>query len=307
MGDVRENFRVVYVAGYGRSGSTLVDAILGNHPDVFGSGELRSLFMRYPEEGVNCSCGIPLGECSFWHEVMDRIFSAIPDLDCSQAATVTRNNESMTGDRQNRKKYVALWSETFRAISAVSGNSVIVDSSKSDRVTRYRLQHFADEPDFGLKVIHLVRDPRAVMYSALRGNNRRIESGAQSKSAKARDFGGMLRVLLSWKMANGYVEDLNGKKQTLSIDRFRYEDLARSPEETFATLGDFLEIDLTEILSRIREEKEFDTGHGITGNRMRRKGPIKIKYDDEWQQKLPWRGRLYSQLVRGEMARYGYA
>ena len=35
---------VLYIAGYGRSGSTVLDMLLGTHPRIIGGGELTHLF-----------------------------------------------------------------------------------------------------------------------------------------------------------------------------------------------------------------------------------------------------------------------
>ena len=34
--------KIIYVAGYGRSGSTLLDMMLASHPAVFGAGEMST-------------------------------------------------------------------------------------------------------------------------------------------------------------------------------------------------------------------------------------------------------------------------
>ena len=302
-----ENPQLIYIAGHGRSGSTLLDVLLGNLPHVFGTGELRSLFRRFPEEGVHCSCCTPLSQCSFWRSVLDKVFRACPDMDCSKAAALTRQTESITGNRRKTDAYIRLWRATFQAIREVSGKPVIVDSSKSDRATRYRVQLFARRLLCPVKVVHLVRDPRAVMWSAHRGNNRLLEKGSRPESANARDPGGMFRALLGWYLANQFVERLPRRNPSLELELIRYEDLVCDPDHTFTSLGTFLGMDLGDLLGAIRKGEAFDTGHGVTGNRMQRNGPIRVKLDDEWRRKLPKRGRISSWIARPLMKRYGYS
>ena len=38
---------IIYIAGYGRSGSTVLDIMLGDHPRIFSGGELTYLFDDY--------------------------------------------------------------------------------------------------------------------------------------------------------------------------------------------------------------------------------------------------------------------
>lgn len=47
---------IVYIAGTGRSGSTLLDMLLSSHPLAFGAGELSAVFVEWAEGGL-CTCG----------------------------------------------------------------------------------------------------------------------------------------------------------------------------------------------------------------------------------------------------------
>ena len=68
---------VVYIVGYGRSGSTILDIILGQHADIFSAGELRNLTTRAWQGNEYCSCQSSLQSCPFWSEVMALWFSDI--------------------------------------------------------------------------------------------------------------------------------------------------------------------------------------------------------------------------------------
>ena len=39
---------IIYIAGIGHSGSTLLDVLLGSHPDICGVGEIGRLFLPRP-------------------------------------------------------------------------------------------------------------------------------------------------------------------------------------------------------------------------------------------------------------------
>ena len=52
--------KIAYVAGYGRSGSTLLERILAAAPRTIGAGEVRNLlWLDDPEH--RCACGERLG------------------------------------------------------------------------------------------------------------------------------------------------------------------------------------------------------------------------------------------------------
>jgi hypothetical protein len=294
------DLEVVYVAGYGRSGSTLLDALLGNHPDVFGGGELTWLFQR-TLDGCDCSCGVTLSECSLWREVFKRVFSSMPGFDLKKAAAVTVRTETLTRWRRRDPQYGTLWAATFRAIAEASGRRMVVDSSKSCRLSHHRLRRLQVTTGLPVKALHLVRDPRAVMWSAQRGSNRRLEEGRP-----ARPLGGMARCLLSWIYANSSVElQLRGSGSPDFL-RLRYEDLAGAPEETLDEVGRFLGLDIADVVSRIRAGQTLDAGHGVAGNRMRRSGAIVLRVDKEWQSSLPRTARSLAWVARPFLRAYGY-
>ena len=64
-GDGNERLRVVYISGWGRSGTTILDRLLGQLPGFFSVGELRSLWDCDPSTRL-CSCGHAIAECPVW-------------------------------------------------------------------------------------------------------------------------------------------------------------------------------------------------------------------------------------------------
>ena len=206
---------VVYVAGYGRSGSTLLDAVLGNHAGIFGGGELTWLYQQCAAHG-RCSCGAGLTDCHIWRSVVDRVLRTTRLHACAQAALLTRKTELLRGGGRASEDYVRLWRETFQAIRQTSGKGLVIDSSKCSRLGYYRLPLLAKYLDVPLRVVHLVRDPRAVMWSVHRGTNRQLAEGCRQ-----RPWGGMARALLSWMFSNVVVERLGRRHPELPIVRVR--------------------------------------------------------------------------------------
>ena len=62
--------KVLYIAGYGRSGSTILDIILDSHPDITAVGELTFLLDDAAIPSRHCSCGAAYAECGFWSRVV---------------------------------------------------------------------------------------------------------------------------------------------------------------------------------------------------------------------------------------------
>ena len=60
---------VLYIAGSGRSGSTLLASVLGSVDGVFNAGELRYVWERGLADGALCACRKPVIECPVWTDV----------------------------------------------------------------------------------------------------------------------------------------------------------------------------------------------------------------------------------------------
>ena len=63
---------VVCIAGVGRSGSTLLDRILGSLPGAVSLNELRPLWRNGFINNRPCACGASFNDCEFWSEVRRR-------------------------------------------------------------------------------------------------------------------------------------------------------------------------------------------------------------------------------------------
>ena len=63
--NAKEPVTVLYITGLWRSGSTILDIILGSHHLVEGVGELRTLPAALVD-GATCACGQPVDRCPFW-------------------------------------------------------------------------------------------------------------------------------------------------------------------------------------------------------------------------------------------------
>ncbi|HJP60639.1 MAG TPA: hypothetical protein VJ865_11585, partial [Gemmatimonadaceae bacterium] len=61
---------VIYIAGAGRSGSTILDTALGVLPRTESLGEVSNLFDASKTGGM-CSCGERLTDCCLWGGVLN--------------------------------------------------------------------------------------------------------------------------------------------------------------------------------------------------------------------------------------------
>ena len=68
--------KVLYIARFGRSGSTILGNVLGEVEGFFHGGELRSIWEHGLILNKVCGCGVPFRECEMWRPVLDEAFEA---------------------------------------------------------------------------------------------------------------------------------------------------------------------------------------------------------------------------------------
>ena len=73
--------RVLFIGGYARSGSTVLDILLGQSEGFCSVGELRFIWQRGFVEDQRCGCGETFSQCPFWTRVVDVAFGGADGID----------------------------------------------------------------------------------------------------------------------------------------------------------------------------------------------------------------------------------
>src|SRR5690348_2086573 len=63
--EARKPTRILFIGGCGRSGSTLLNRLIGNTPGFTSCGEVGKLWFAV-DNGFSCTCGEQVPTCSFW-------------------------------------------------------------------------------------------------------------------------------------------------------------------------------------------------------------------------------------------------
>lgn len=303
---------VLYVAGYGRSGSTLLERILSSHPGIEGLGEIEYLTRTADPHGATCGCGEPLPSCPLWGPVLAALeeefdFAAVRRT--QNAADAWRpgaglRTRSASGHAENLPPLYRLFlSHLFEALERQVSPEVdyLIDSSKTARENFLR-PFSLQAAGARVKMIHLVRDGRGCMWSYMsRGSNRRIENDLDPQVPAA-----ALRAGLSWNLANRAAE-LFARRHPGRYLRVRYEDLVTEPEKTLERLEDLLGLDLSEQRRRLAQAETFPSVHQVAGNRLRSEEVLRLSADTSWHRQLPAHAKtLFWALNWGRSLRYGY-
>ena len=282
---------VIYILGYGRSGSTILDIVLGSDPGIQSVGELDLLSREW--ETRSCSCGMTYDACPFWSRVRFHTEHAIGAHALREREKTLRRVEDLRAlplvlakriPSPRAHAYRDLVRAELAAIERVCGKSTILDSSKCAREASARALAISRIAGVRVKMIHLVRDGRAVLWSVKRGDNVRLGDGcAPDAAAFSRPI---LRALGGWILANTIAFLTAMVSPRGSVLRVRYEDLVREPRQELTRIGRFLDRDLSAIADRIERGEAFAAGHNTGGNRARKAGTLKLCEDREWETRL---------------------
>lgn len=306
--------QVVYLGGLGRSGSTLLERMLGELPGVCPAGEVVHLWQRGLLDGERCGCGTAFRDCPFWQQVGKAAFGGWDQVDTMRLARLQRRvNRTrflpllagpvlLPAFRAALDEYVSYYDRLYQGISDVSGCAVVVNSSKL--VSLAFCLRWSTSLD--LRVVQVVRDSRAVAFSWGRRVSR-PDSLARSFMTTHSPASAAAR----WDLQNGALH-LLAALGTPTL-RVRYEDVTGAPETVLGKIAAFAGLAAGASLGFVEGAPgthwvDLTPSHTASGNPMRfRTGRIALRQDDEWRSAMPaGQRRLVTALTFPLLARYRY-
>jgi Sulfotransferase family len=308
--------KVVYIAGAGRSGTTLLDILIGEREGFFSAGELRWIWWGGLIEGWRCGCGQPLRECPVWNRILTKTYGvdSLEDIDARrflklQQATARLHQLprilAASAERPIRweglKQYSDIWNRLYVGISDATGASVIVDSSKNaPEAALLRLCSDVDP-----YVIHLVRDPRGVANSMKR--KVKMEPMAEKTFDQPINSTAISSLIWSRKNLAAELDRLRYPKDRMFL--IRYEDVVSRPKETLERISYYIREPLSGLDYVDGNRATLSGNHTSWGNPSRFKtGTIELRPDDEWRTRLAGRDMAISTaLTLPLLYRYGFS
>ena len=261
--------RLVYIAGYGRSGSTLLDIVLGDHPDLASVGALHNL-PAWLEGDLPCACGKPFSRCPFWSAVGEKAGPIMLVTDEDQRAIegrsalvrrLWRGRDSQLDERYTRSQR-ALWS----ALRQVSGAEVVVDSSKSAGETLGRPLALRRMLGLEVTIIHLARHPLGVLRSISSG-----AGGSHRPWRRRNPLYLVTKTAFQWSFTNLSCLLLYRGK---NVVRVTLEEFLADPAEALGRVGATIGCDLSWQAGGVVEGRPFVPGHNLGGNRVKEQSEV---------------------------------
>lgn len=288
---------VLFLGGLGRSGSTLLERMVGEAPGVCVLGETVHLWERGLRNDERCGCGQPFHACPFWNEVGELAFGGWDRVDAEAVLAlkgqVDRNRHVprlLSGrlsdvDRTRLEQYVDHYDRLHAAAAEVAGATVVVDSSKHASLAMCLARAGTSD----LRIAHVVRDSQGVAHSW-----RKEVTRPEARDSTMPRWG-PTRVSLEWDVSNLLFAVLD--RLGPAVLTVRYEDLVAAPA---AVLTEVLEHagrpDAVRTAADILPDGrtvELSANHTVAGNPMRfHVGPTEIAQDVGWRDGLDRRDRM---------------
>lgn len=296
--------KVLYIAGTGRNGSTLLGNILGSISGFIHIGELMYFFDRGILENWECGCGAPFDKCPFWKKIVMELGiskNLARKLVCLRE-TGFHSKHLLLSEKRKKEKigYMSEYLNWLRKIYfKIQKNTCcewIIDSSKFPSHA-YLLSQIED---IDLYILHLVRDPRAVAYSWWK---RTKKLGPRRENVMPRIH--PVKTALVWLEWNYLFQKIWGKSSKYMFIKF--ENFLQKPSFILNRILHWLNVP-TEVLNSIfvnEKEVYISVQHTVSGNPIRfNKGIIKISQTSS-EINFSWK-IIVSLITAPLMLRYGY-
>jgi hypothetical protein len=302
-----EPVRVLFLAGIGRSGTTLLERTLAEVDGVTALGEVMHLWDRGLVRDELCACGEPFLACPFWTRVGETAFGGWREVDTQRLAYLKDRVDRAArvpavalgrprGLAREVAEYADHYARLYRAAADLTGG-VLVDSSKQVSLA-WCLQ---TRSDVDLRVVHCVRDSRGVAYS--------WGKEVERPEAVSEEYGRMPRysartVSSLWVLHNAEIEAL---RRRVPVLRLRYEDFVRQPEATTRAVLDLADVD--QPAPHVGPDSvRLGASHSCAGNPMRfRTGDVPLVADEAWRREaVPRQTRLVTALTAPLLRLYRY-
>ena len=301
---------LIYIASDERSGSTLLDHIIGNHDDIICVGELMFFNDYLNQKGIGstskwvCRCGMTLECCPFWSNVIEscrlKENHEISDL---ETIIYKRRNTTYkdafltllisylpTKWKKPLLKKILKINENKNAayncyklldhVCSVENKKIVIDSSKYPSQLSGLINY--KRSDYNIKVIHLIRDGRSVAISKIK---RKKELFGENLT--------FTRALLGWLLINLKISNIKDLLPPQDYILVRYEDLCVKTEQTIAEICDHFDISYDSKILEFSEKKK----HNIAGSQHKFDQSTRIQLDEKWKSSLSAsRNFLYSMI-----------
>jgi hypothetical protein len=254
---MNDKFEIIYIIGAGRSGSTLLDIIIGNNVNHFSCGELN----RFSERNGQPHNPRDIEVSNFWNEVYLKVRHFFP-----QIKSISRKMEyhffflhKFFLTKAKKETYIKFNKELFDSIYINSKyQKIIIDSGKYPFRALQLYKIFGNQ----VKFIYLKKSPLEVVESF---QKRDLE---QPNSPRF-----LAHLYLFY--VNCICKIVFKKIKSKKVEIF-YDDLLYNLPNCLMLIEKKLDISLENLINKIERNEDFDVGLLFDSNRIRLNYQLKI-------------------------------
>jgi hypothetical protein len=260
---------LIYIIGAGRSGTTLLDIILGNNTESISLGEVNRLYKR---EGIPPKRAKDDKVNEFWKEITNSLDQT--DLSYLELADLFHNNEYHSAFLKSIFKnsnllYRQNLNHQYDVLKTKTEQSILIESSKYP-VRALNISEYVSKDNYIIKYIYLKKDPTKVVKSFQKND---LEQPSKSF------FSANLYYLLVNLLCVLTVKILKFRNHKVSI--IKYEDLLIDSKGILKKLSDDLDVDFSILEDKLEYNKLLKTGYLFDGNRIRLKETLTLRVSDK--------------------------
>ncbi len=302
-------YSLIYIAGAERSGSTLLDTILGEGKSCFSIGEFRQFWKSFILKNGLCTCQKNYKDCPFWGQILKELFGNTGNIkniamyyyklqkivERIPLVNLKKQKEYLFKYHKEISEFGSFLKEIYNKVIKFSSAKIIIDSSKVP-YWLIVLKNFIPN----LMVIHLVRDLRAVTYS---WTKRKFDYSINNYMKTHHPF----TTARNWLKYNIALEKIKSELQYYYF--LRYEDFVNNPNKYLREIEKSFNLEKN-IFPEIRNYQLLvkKDRHQVGGNpdRFKMKN-IQIKGDFTWKKQLPLKYKIFiTMLTFPFLKRYKY-
>lgn len=301
-----EKGKVIYIMGHARSGSTILNIMLGSIDNVVAAGETDNFYRSGLINNEFCSCGDHLQNCEFWAPIVQSISAEIdePVEDFIQYTRQVENWRNLLfSKRMSRKgltteKYLRVNQQLYKQIFKRSESATLVDASKSPM----RFFHLRNMDNVEFTLLHIVRDPRAVCWSQLRSFKKDLSQGLERDMSGVSFFSTIKSLYI-----NAYVSERMKRLNSNSVVTVNYDNLAQASRESLQDIEFVSGLSTSALIDKIANDEALTQSHNAAGNRLRLSKHIVVRHDETWRTGLSrFQYYLITVLTSPLLLRYGF-
>jgi hypothetical protein len=243
--------RVLYVLGYGRSGSTMLGMALGQHPGIVNLGEISALPRFVPGPTYvpprACGCLKQLDQCPYWTGVAQRLGSMEMVAGTNATLSPTLGWRRYAPWLPEPSDELQRWGERaaalYRATIEEANADVAVDISKGAARAWWLWRSGAVE----LRFIWLIRRLEDVIRSMIRHGHTPF------------------RTAVSWRLAHHQIAQLVRQVESAGHDvpRITYERLTEQPRVVLSEILDHAGLQWDEHVLTLRPDHAIGGDHAV--------------------------------------------